>query len=245
MKNSLKKDNIKPIWCPGCGLYATLSCLDQAMVAMGWNYKNTVIVSGIGCTARGAGYFALDSVNALHGRAIPVAEGIKLSNPRLNVVVFSGDGDLLSIGGNHLLHTSRRNTNIKIICAANEVYGMTGGQTSPVTPRGAKTITSPQGAQLEPLNVGGLISNNSCYFFGRSTVVDLGHLKNTIKESFTWPGFSLVEVHSVCIGNAYATKNNLNGAVGVIDYLKNNFVQQKVANKLEVNEVGIIKNLGH
>lgn len=235
------KKDIKPIWCPGCGLYAMSTIIDKVMTELGWNKKNTVVLSGIGCTGRTAGYLDFDSVNTTHGRVIPVAEGIKIHNPKLNVVIISGDGDLLSIGGNHLLHTARRNTNLKIICNINEVYGMTGGQIAPTAPRGAKTLTTPTGSEIEPINAQGIIMSNKNYFFGRASVADLGQMKEIIKQSFKWDGFSFVEIHSPCLTN-YALKNGFKNPVEINEMLKNKFKTQEKENILKNDELGITKN---
>ena len=122
------------IWCPGCGIGTTVNCFTRALLDSKMDLKNLAIVSGIGCTGRVAGYVNLDSFHTTHGRAIPFATGLKLANPKLNVVVYSGDGDLSAIGGNHLIHAARRNVDIKVICVNNLIYAMTGGQTAPTTP---------------------------------------------------------------------------------------------------------------
>ncbi len=143
----LRLDRIPHIWCAGCGIGQAMGAFIRGMLRARLDPDKVSMVSGIGCTGRAAGYVKLDSFHTTHGRALPFATGLKIANPSLNVVVFSGDGDLLSIGGNHLLHTSRRGTNIKIVCVANEVYGMTGGQMAPTTLLGQVTTTTPQGRQ--------------------------------------------------------------------------------------------------
>ena len=130
----LRVDRIPHIWCPGCGIGTTVNCFTRALIESKADLTNLVVVSGIGCTGRVAGYLNLDSFHTTHGRAIPFATGLKLANPKLNVVVYSGDGDLSAIGGNHLIHAARRNINLKVICVNNLIYGMTGGQTAPTTP---------------------------------------------------------------------------------------------------------------
>ena len=127
----LRMDRMPHIWCPGCGIGTTLSCFTRALIDLGADLKNVVVVSGIGCAGRVAGYVNLDSFHTTHGRAIPFATGLKLANPKLTVVVYSGDGDLSAIGGNHLIHAARRNVDIKVICVNNLIYGMTGGQSAP------------------------------------------------------------------------------------------------------------------
>ena len=130
----LRTDRMPHIWCPGCGIGTSVNSFARALTEAELDLKNVAIVSGIGCTGRVAGYAQLDSFHTTHGRAIPFATGLKLANPSLQVVVYSGDGDLSAIGGNHLIHAARRNIDLKLICANNMIYAMTGGQTAPTTP---------------------------------------------------------------------------------------------------------------
>ena len=145
----LRMDRMPHIWCPGCGIGTTVNCFTRALLASKANLDKVAVVSGIGCTGRVAGYARLDSFHTTHGRAIPFATGLKLSNPELQVVVYSGDGDLFAIGGNHFIHAARRNMDIKVICVNNLTYAMTGGQTAPTTPGQVISATSPYGV-FEP-----------------------------------------------------------------------------------------------
>jgi len=139
----LRTDRMPHIWCPGCGIGTTVNCFARALVESKLPLDKVAVVSGIGCTGRVAGYVHLDSFHTTHGRAIPFATGLKLANPNLHVVVYSGDGDLIAIGGNHFIHAARRNVDITVICVNNFIYGMTGGQVAPTTPVGATATTSP------------------------------------------------------------------------------------------------------
>src|SRR5208282_1908683 len=130
----LRSDRMPHIWCPGCGIGTTVNSFARALIESKIDLQTLALVSGIGCTGRVAGYVKLDSFHTTHGRAIPFATGLKLANPKLNVVVYSGDGDLSAIGGNHLIHAARRNIDLKVICVNNLIYAMTGGQTAPTTP---------------------------------------------------------------------------------------------------------------
>ena len=194
------KKEIQPFgWCPGCALYtlfyATAEVLDEL------RQENTVVVSGIGCSGRGAAYFNLDTVHGAHGRAIPLAVGVKTANPKLNVMVFSGDGDLLGIGGNHLLHSARRNDNLTVICYRNELFAMTGGQAGPTTRINETTVTSPQGNKFDSINVQGIITANQKYFYARTSTVFKDHLKQSLKQAIKHQGFSFVEVVFPCLTN--------------------------------------------
>jgi pyruvate/2-oxoacid:ferredoxin oxidoreductase beta subunit len=126
----LRMDRMPHIWCPACGIGTTVNCFTRALIDSKVNLDKVAIVSGIGCTGRVAGYANLDSFHTTHGRAIPFATGMKLANPELQVVVYSGDGDLFAIGGNHFIHAARRNMDLKVICVNNMTYAMTGGQSS-------------------------------------------------------------------------------------------------------------------
>jgi len=146
----LRTDRIPHIWCPGCGIGTAFSSCLVALKNNAVDLAKAVMVSGIGCSGRAAGYVRLDSYHTTHGRAIPFATGLKLANPELNVVVFSGDGDLFAIGGNHFIHAARRNMDLTVICVNNFNYGMTGGQAAATTPTMARTTTTPFGNPEPP-----------------------------------------------------------------------------------------------
>ena len=200
-KSFIKNELLPGTWCPGCGIGILLKVFDNIMIEKGLNEKNTVIVSGIGCAGRIAGYFNIDTVHTLHGRAVAVAEGIKRANEKLNVVVISGDGDLLSIGIGHLLHTLRREVNLTIFCMNNRVYGMTGGQASPTTEKGLRTLTTRQGAEYLPLDAYNIIKSFHSYFYARTTTSHPEHLKEMIKKALDYEKFSFVEIITPCFTN--------------------------------------------
>jgi len=141
----LKEGRIPHIWCSGCGIGIAFTAFVKALEKGRFDPDRTVVVSGIGCSGRAAGYLDLDTYHTTHGRPIPFATGLKLAKPDLKVVVFSGDGDLFAIGGNHIIHAARRNIDITVICINNFNYGMTGGQGGPTTPLEARTTTTPYG----------------------------------------------------------------------------------------------------
>jgi 2-oxoglutarate ferredoxin oxidoreductase subunit beta len=149
----LRMDRMPHIWCPTCGIGTIVKCFATALDESDIDLDKTAIVSGIGCTGRVAGYMNLDAFHSTHGRAIPFATGLKLGRPELQVIVFSGDGDLSGIGGNHFIHAARRNMDILVILVNNFIYGMTGGQNAPTTPLTARSSTMPFGNFERPFNL--------------------------------------------------------------------------------------------
>ncbi len=198
MDRLLRKDRLPHIWCSGCGLGTALNCFLGALIQSELDPNQVAVVSGIGCTGRVAGYVATDSFHTTHGRAIPFATGLKLANPRLKVVVFSGDGDLIAIGGNHFIHAARRNMDLTVICVNNFIYGMTGGQLAPTTPTGARTSTSPTGNRDHPFNLAYLAAASGAAYVARWTTLHVRRLQRAISEALLKPGFSFVEVISPC-----------------------------------------------
>ncbi len=198
MDDLLRTERLPHIWCPGCGLGTALTCFISALIRSGLDQDKVAVVSGIGCTGRVAGYVRLDSFHTTHGRAIPFATGLKLGNPELKVVVFSGDGDLVTIGGNHFIHAARRNMDMTVICVNNFNYGMTGGQVGATTPIGGITTTSPYGNYEYPFNVSALAAASGAVYVARWTVLHARRLERSITEALLKPGFSLIEVISPC-----------------------------------------------
>lgn len=194
----IRSDRMPHIWCPGCGIGIVMRCYAQAILESEISQDKQVVVSGIGCSGRVAGYMNIDSYHTTHGRAIPFATGIKLANPELMVTVFSGDGDLAAIGGNHLIHAARRNVDIKVICVNNFNYGMTGGQVGPTTPQGARGTTAPYGNPELPFNLPYLMAACGANYLSRWTTVHPRQVKNDILCTFAKPGFTFIEVLSPC-----------------------------------------------
>jgi 2-oxoglutarate ferredoxin oxidoreductase subunit beta len=194
----LRQDRLPHIWCSGCGLGIALNCFCLALQRAGLDLDKVCVVSGIGCAGRVAGYVRLDSFHTTHGRAIPFATGLKLANPELKVVVFSGDGDLVTIGGNHFIHAARRNLDMTVICVNNFNYGMTGGQVGATTPLNGITTTTPYGNYEFPLNIPSLAAASGAVYVARWTVLQARQLEWSMIEALQKPGFSLVEVISPC-----------------------------------------------
>ncbi len=204
----IRADRMPHIWCPGCGIGIAMRCYAAAILESGIPVEKHVVVSGIGCTGRVAGYMELDSYHSTHGRAIPFATGIKLANPDLMVTVFSGDGDLAAIGGNHLIHAARRNVDIKVVCVNNFNYGMTGGQVGPTTPYTARGTTAPYGNPEQPFNLPSLVGASGANYVSRWTTLHVRQLKLDILDAFKRPGFNFIEVLSPCpIG--FGKSNNI------------------------------------
>ena len=179
----LREDRIPHIWCPGCGLGSVLHSLLTALIKSGLDLDRVAVVSGIGCTGRAAGYIKLDSFHTTHGRAVPFATGLKLANPDLKVVVFSGDGDLAAIGGNHLIHAARRNMDLTVICVNNFNYGMTGGQVGPTTPIAGRTSTSPYGNGEFPFNLPRLAAAAGAVYVARWISLDARRLEKEEEQA--------------------------------------------------------------
>lgn len=238
-KDYLKLERYPTSWCPGCGIGLVVSSLAQIFEELKLKKEETTVISGIGCTGRAAGYFNLDTIHGLHGRAVPLAEGVKLTKSEMNVIVLSGDGDLVGIGGNHLLHACKRNTNITVICNNNYIYGMTGGQRSPTTEKGIKTLTSPYGNIEEPVDIQGIVRSKK-RFYARTTTFHLPHMKNCIKEAMQHEGFSFVEIISNCVEN-YGRRLGFKNAYEMLISFKEKYKPVKDVKELADNEIGIIK----
>jgi 2-oxoglutarate ferredoxin oxidoreductase subunit beta len=186
------------IWCSGCGNGIVLNCFVHALDELQFDLDKLVVVSGIGCIGRTAGYTNADSFHTTHGRAIPFATGVKLANPELEVLVISGDGDLFAIGGNHFIHAARRNIGIKVICANNFNYGMTGGQQGPTTPLESITNTTPYGNIEHPFNLVHLAAASGATYVARWTTLHVRRLTQSIKRLLQKEGFGFIEVVTPC-----------------------------------------------
>ena len=215
----LRMDRIPHIWCPGCGIGTSVNSFAHALIEAKIDTRNLAIVSGIGCTGRVAGYTNLDSFHTTHGRAIPFATGLKLANPKLNVVVYSGDGDLFAIGGNHLIHAARRNVDLKVICINNLIYAMTGGQTAPTTPGEVITSTNPYGTYDPSFNLPYLVEAAGAVYVARWTAFHVKQLARSMQEMFAKKGFSFIEVLSPC-PTLYQRRNKMGDGLDTMKFYK-------------------------
>jgi 2-oxoglutarate ferredoxin oxidoreductase subunit beta len=186
-------------WCPGCGDYAILKSMTRVLADVGARAESTVFVSGIGCSSRFPYYVETYGFHTIHGRAPAIATGLKLVNPELTVWVVTGDGDGLSIGGNHLLHALRRNVGVKILLFNNEVYGLTKGQYSPTSRPGTRTPSSPRGSFDAPVSPGLFALGSGARFIARAIDVDKSGLEPVLKSAHEFDGASFVEIFQNCI----------------------------------------------
>jgi 2-oxoglutarate ferredoxin oxidoreductase subunit beta len=201
-----KKDyrgEIKPVWCPGCGAYAVLNAVLKVLGKKGYRHSNLVFVGGIGCGSRFAGYIKCIRLHTIHGRALPIAMGVKLANPDLKVAVVGGEGDGIAIGGNHFVHTARRNAEVVYIMTDNSVYGMTKGQPSPTSRLGMVTKATPYGVTEKPFDPVSLAIASGASFVARGFSGMPGELEVAVERAFEHKGFAFVHVLSPC-----ATFNN-------------------------------------
>ena len=223
MSSTLRMDRMPHIWCPGCGIGSEVNSFAEAVKRSGIDPKKLVVVSGIGCTGRVAGYVNFDSIHTTHGRAIPVATGIKLANPELTVVVFSGEGDLAGIGGNHLIHAARRNMDLVVICNNNFTYGMTGGQVTPTTPGTATASTTPYGNYEYPFSLPLLMDACGATYIARWTSLHSRNVTQSIEEALARKGFSFIEIISPC-PTLYLRRNRLGDGVDQLQNYQDNSI---------------------
>ena len=215
----LRSDRMPHIWCPGCGIGTTVNCFARALVESKANLDKVAVVSGIGCSGRVAGYVKLDSFHTTHGRAIPFATGMKLANPELQVIVYSGDGDLTAIGGNHLIHAARRNVDIKVICVNNLIYAMTGGQNAPTTPLGAISTTMPYGSYEPSFNLPSLLDAAGASYVARWTTFHVKQVARSMAEVLKKPGFCFIEILSPC-PTLYQRRNKMGDGLDTMKFYK-------------------------
>ena len=230
----LKADRIPHIWCPGCGLGTVLGCMVNAIRKSGYPSDKVAVVSGIGCTGRGAGYVHFDSFHTTHGRAIPFATGLKLANPELKVIVFSGDGDLTAIGGNHFIHAARRNMDLTIFCVNNFNYGMTGGQLAPTTPLRARTTTSPSGNSEPPFSIPLLAAATGAVYVARWSSLHVRRLERSMVEAINKSGFSVIEILAPC-PTLFGAMNKLRSGLDQLNFYRENCVIKHGADPSEVD----------
>lgn len=232
----LRMNRLPHIWCPGCGNGIVMKSILEAFRESGLDQDKTVVVSGIGCSARASGYLNFDTVHTTHGRALTFASGIKLANPELNVFVITGDGDGAAIGGNHLIHAARRNIDLNVIMFNNNIYGMTGGQYSPLTPSGKLATTAPHGNVERTFDICKLVEAAGGTFVARGTAFHTKLLTELIKGAISNKGFSFVEALTMC-PISYGRRNRLGTPADMLKGFRDNAVTIKAAKQLEPDKL--------
>lgn len=207
------------VLCAGCGHGIVLGSLIRSVHSLQIPKDDVVIVAGIGCSGRLAVYVDFNTIHTTHGRALTFATGIKMANPKLKVICIMGDGDALSIGGNHLIHAARRNIGVTALILNNNIYGMTGGQSSPATPAGSTSMTAPFGQLEENFDTVALGQGAGANYVARGTVFHVQKLERLMCEAITKPGFNMLEVLTPC-HTQYGRKNKFKGPVDMYKWLK-------------------------
>ncbi len=223
------------VWCAGCGIGVVMGALIRAIDRLGLDKDQVALVSGIGCTGRMPVYLDFNTMHTTHGRALAFATGLKIARPEMKVIAIMGDGDALAIGGNHFIHSARRNIGITAIVVNNEIYGMTGGQYSPTTPIDSRATTAPYGNIEPPIPVCELAIAAGATFVARGTVYHAVELDRLIEQAIVKEGFSLVEAVSYC-HTGFGRLNKLGSAVDMMRALKDNSVNLAAAEKLTPDE---------
>lgn len=239
----MREDKLPHIWCPGCGNGILMRDVAQAIDDLGLDKRKVVIVSGIGCSSRAAGYMDFNTIHTTHGRAIAFATGIKMANPSLEVIVITGDGDASAIGGNHLIHAARRNIGLTVVVFNNSIYGMTGGQYSPTTPRGDYGTTAPYGNIDRPFDIAQLAAGAGASFAARGDAYHVQKTVDLIKKGIAHKGFAIIDCLTVC-PTYYGRKNKKGGAVEMMKFQKENFIPEEIAARMSPEQLAGKRVLG-
>lgn len=232
----MRKDRLPHIFCSGCGIGTVINCFTNALDKLNIKPEDYIALSGIGCSSRIPGYLYCDSLHTTHGRPIAYATGVKLALPDKKVVVFTGDGDLAAIGGNHFIHGCRRNIDITVVCVNNHIYGMTGGQVSPTTPSGKRATTAPYGNVENSMDLCKLAMAAGATYVARWTTTHPIQLSNSIKKGLTKKGFSFIEVIAQC-PTYYGRFNISRSAVEILKYIKEHSIHIRKAENLPEEEL--------
>ncbi len=228
----LRPNKLPHIWCPGCGHGIVLKAMLRAIDKAGLDKDNVCVISGIGCSSRTPGYVDFNTLHTLHGRALSFATGVKFANPKLKVIVVTGDGDALAIGGNHFIHTCRRNIDMTVLVFTNATYGMTGGQYSPTTPMGSVATTSRYGSIEPPFDTCEMAKAAGATFVARGTAYHTLELEKTIHEAVMHKGTSVVDIIDAC-PTYFGRANKFKSATHMMEEIeKDGTVNVKQADKL-------------
>ena len=224
----LRKDSLPFIWCPGCGNGTILAATLRAIAQLGV-IDQVALVSGIGCSSWIPVYIKADVLHALHGRTMAFATGLKMSNPKRKVMIFTGDGDCLGIGGNHFIHAARRNIDLTVLMVNNQIYGMTGGQVAPTTPFAAKTKTSFFGNPEDPFDACELAKAAGATYIARWTTAHPVPLSKAVAEAISHEGFAFIEVIAQCPTQAGRLMYGISDPGALLDLLKGKTIPVKTA----------------
>lgn len=238
VRDYLRERFFPHMWCPGCGHGIVLGGLLRAVESLGLKKSDMVMVSGIGCSSRISGYVDFHTLHTLHGRALAFATGVKLSRPEVTLLVPMGDGDALAIGGNHFIHAARRNIDMTAIVMNNRIYGMTGGQYSPLTGYGAAATTAPYRNIDHGFDVAELAAAAGATFVARTTSYHVQQVQDILKQAIQHKGFSVVEVLSQC-PTYFGRKNRMGSAADMLRWYKENTV--KIGSKAKAENPDLIE----
>lgn len=226
------KKSFPNVWCAGCGIGIVMGSIIRAVDSLGFSKDEVVLVSGIGCSSRLPVYLDFNTLHTTHGRAIAFATGVKLAKQSLKVIVITGDGDGLAIGGNHFIHACRRNIDITTVLINNRIYGMTGGQFSPTTPRDSFATTAPFGNKEKGFDPAKLAQAAGASYVARGTVYHVQQLDKLIAGGIQKKGFALVEAISNC-HTYYGRLNKEGDAVAMMNWMKDHAMSAKVAKSMD------------
>lgn len=219
------------IWCPGCGNGIVTGSLVKAVEKLQLDKDDVAVISGIGCSSRASGYLDFNTVHSAHGRALPFATGVKLAKPRLKVIVVTGDGDATAIGGNHFIHAARRNIDLTVVLYNNNIYGMTGGQYSPLTPTNSRATTAPSGTVDRPFDVTELAKGAGATFIARATTFHAQLLSDLIAQGIQHEGFSIIEAITAC-PISFGRQNKMGSAPQMMKWQKDSGVMLAAYEKM-------------
>ena len=235
-KKYLRMDKLPHIWCPGCGNGTIMGAFIRAIDTLGYEQDDVVAVSGIGCSGRITGYLDFNTLHTTHGRALAFATGVKMANPRLKVFVFMGDGDATAIGGNHLIHSCRRNIDITAIIFNNHIYGMTGGQYSPTTFRNKYATTAPYGTTDPDFDICNLCIGAGASYVARGTSYHAKMLTDLIAAGARHEGFSVIEIITHCPVN-FGRRNDFDTPADMLRWQKDHAVRASRAEKMPLEDM--------
>ena len=240
MKEELVDKYFRPgrlphLWCGGCGNGIVLAAMIEAVDRLGLTKDEVAFISGIGCSSRASGYVDFNTANTLHGRALPIASGLKMARPEMTVIVASGDGDCAAIGGNHLIHAARRNIDLTLVVFNNSIYGMTGGQYSPLTPVGSRATTAPYLTMEPTFDLLELARAAGATFTARATTYHAPLLEKVIEQGIRHKGFSVIEAVAACPTN-FGRQNKIGAPAVMMEWQKEHGVMKAAWEKLSPEE---------